>query len=328
MSIMQAVEIHEFGGPEVLVVRDVPRPVAKPGCALVKVAAAGVNFIDVYQRTGLYKNALPFVPGMEGAGVVEQLGEGVSEFAIGDRVAWCMATGAYAQYAVVPAKVMVKIPDAMADNQAAAALLQGLTAHYLVRSTFALKPGHTAVIHAAAGGVGLLLVQMAKALGATVIGTTSSEQKAALVREAGADFVVRYDLLDFVEAVKEITDGAGADVVYDSVGASTFSRSLQCLKPRGMLVSFGQSSGPIQPLSPLELAAHGSLYLTRPNLAHYMLSREETNWRAGELFESILALQLKVRVDSMYSLTEVAKAHEALESRRTAGKLLVVPGQA
>ncbi len=327
MSTMNAIEIHEFGGPEVLAVREVSRPSAEPGNALVKVEAAGVNFIDVYQRTGLYKNPLPFVPGMEGAGVVEEVGDGVEAFAAGDRVAWCMTTGAYAEYAKVPARVMLKIPDAISFDLAAAALLQGLTAHYLLRSTFELKAGQTALIHAAAGGVGLLLVQMAKSLGATVIATTSTEEKAALVRGAGADHVVLYSSQDFLDAVKEITAGAGVDVVYDSVGATTFSRSLKCLKPRGMMVTFGQSSGPIEPFSPLELAANGSLFLTRPNLAHYMRDRAETEWRAGELFASIAEGKLNVRVDSSYALAEAGKAQTALESRGTAGKLLIHPGQ-
>ncbi len=325
MNTMRAIEIHEFGGPEVLTVREVAKPSAKPGFAVVKVQAAGVNFIDVYQRTGLYKNPLPFVPGMEGAGVVESLGEGVEGFAAGDRVAWCMATGAYAEYAVVPAKVMVKIPDAMDSHLAAAALLQGLTAHYLVHSTFELKAGQTALIHAAAGGVGLLLVQMAKVLGATVIATTSTEEKAALVRAAGAHHVVLYSSQEFLGPVKDITGGAGVDVVYDSVGATTFSNSLKCLKPRGMMVTFGQSSGPIPPFSPLELAANGSLFLTRPNLAHYMRDRAETEWRAGELFASMLDGKLQVRVDSTYALADAGKAHTALESRGTAGKLLIHP---
>lgn len=327
MTTMKAIQIQDFGGPEVLAVRDLPRPAVEAGHVVVKTEAAGVNFIDVYQRTGLYKNPLPFVPGMEGAGVVEAVGEGVEGFAPGDRVAWCMTAGAYAEFTKVPARLLVKVPDAMSLEQAAAALLQGLTSHYLVRSTFPLAAGHTALIHAAAGGVGLLLVQMAKALGAVVIATTSTEEKAALAREAGADHVVLYNTTDFLEAVKEITGGAGVDVVYDSVGVTTFARGLKCLKPRGMMVSFGQSSGPVEPLSPLELAANGSLFLTRPNLAHYMRDRAETEWRARELFASIAEGKLHVRVDSTYSLADAAQAHRALESRATAGKLLIVPGR-
>jgi len=239
-----------------------------------------------------------------------------------------MTPGSYAEYAQVPARLLVKVSDALPLDVAAAALLQGLTAHYLVRSTFALKSGDTTLIHAAAGGVGLLLVQMAKAIGATVIATTSTKGKAALVREAGADHVVLYSTEDFEESARAITGGAGVDVVYDSVGATTFSRSLKCLKPRGMMVSFGQSSGSVEPFSPLELAANGSLFLTRPNLAHYMRNRAETEWRAGELFTSLEQGKLKVRIDSTYPLSEAGKAHRALESRGTAGKLLIHPSQA
>ncbi|MCW5965060.1 MAG: quinone oxidoreductase [Bryobacterales bacterium] len=327
MSTMNAIEIHEFGGANVLAVREIPKPSADSSHVLVKVEAAGVNFIDVYQRTGLYKNPLPFVPGMEGAGTVEAIGESVEGFAPGDRVAWCMTTGAYAEYAKVPTRVLVKVPDAISLDIAAAALLQGLTAHYLVRSSFELKAGHTALIHAAAGGVGLLLVQMAKALGAFVIATTSTEEKAALVREAGADHTILYSSQDFLEATRTLTGGTGVDVVYDSVGASTFTRSLRCLKPRGMMVTFGQSSGPIEPFSPLRLAEYGSLFLTRPNLAHYLRDRQETDWRAGELFASIEQGKLHVRVDSTYALSEAGKAQTALESRGTAGKLLIHPGR-
>lgn len=325
MTMMNAIQIHEFGGAETLALRQVPRPVADAGHVVIKVEAAGVNFIDVYQRTGLYKNELPFVPGMEGAGIVTEAGEGVEDFAPGDRVAWCMTAGGYAEYARVPARVLVKVPDSVSTKLAAAVLLQGLTAHYLVRSTYALQSGDTALIHAAAGGVGLLLVQMAKMLGATVIATTSTEEKAALVRGAGADHVVLYSAQDFQEAVKETTDGKGVDVVYDSVGATTFSRSLKCLKPRGMMVTFGQSSGPVEPFSPLELSANGSLFLTRPNLANYMRDRTETEWRAGELFQSLVEGHLRVRLDSEYALGDAAKAHLALESRATAGKLLLLP---
>lgn len=327
MPNMKAIEIHEFGAADVLALRDVPRPEAAPGHVVVKVHTSGVNFIDVYQRTGLYKNPLPYIPGMEGAGTIEAVGEGVDGFAAGDRVAWSMTPGSYAEYAKVPARVLAKVPEGISLDQAAAAFLQGLTAHYLVRSTFELKAGQTALVHAAAGGVGLLLVQMAKSIGATVIATTSTEEKAALVREAGADHVVLYSSQDFLAAAREITGGKGVDVVYDSVGASTFTNSLKSLKPRGMLVSFGQSSGPVAPLSPLELSANGSLYLTRPNLAQYIQTREEIEWRTGELFGSISSGKLKVRIDAAYPLAEAAAAHIALESRTTAGKLILHPGE-
>ena len=322
---MKAIQILLNGGPEVLLVREVEPKTPAEGEILIKVHATGVNFIDVYHRSGLYKNAVPFVPGVEGAGVVEALGAGVDRFAVGDRVAWCMQPGAYAEYATVPSRVVVKMPDDVSFDLAAAAMLQGLTAHYLVKSTCLLQAGQIALIHAAAGGVGLLLVQMAKALGATVIGTTSTEEKAALVRNAGADHVVLYTEEDFLPAVKRITNNGGVHVVYDSVGATTFSSGLKCLKPRGTMVSFGQSSGPVEPISPLELSANGSLYLTRPTLAHYMLDRAELDWRAGELFGMIESGALDVRIDSTFSLADAAAAHVALESRKTAGKVLLIP---
>ena len=322
---MKAIQIHLNGGSEVLTLDEVAPRVPGEGEITIRVHAAGVNFIDVYHRSGLYKNTLPFVPGVEGAGVVDALGEGVDGFAVGDRVAWCMSPGGYAEYATVPARVVVHLPDAVSFDLGAAVMLQGLTAHYLVKSTFALQPGQTALIHAAAGGVGLLLVQMAKALGATVIGTTSTEAKAELVRKAGADHVVRYTEEDFVAAVKRLTADKGVHVVYDSVGATTFDGSLKCLRPRGMMVSFGQSSGPVEPIAPLALSAGGSLYLTRPNLAHYMLDRAEVEWRTGELFAMLAAGKLDVRVDTRYPLAEAAKAHIALESRKTAGKLILIP---
>ncbi len=322
---MKAIQIHQNGGPEVLTLGEVAAREPGAGEVRIRVHAAGVNFIDVYHRSGLYQNALPFTPGVEGAGVIEALGEGVEGFAVGDRVAWCMSPGGYAESATIPARSVVKLPDAVSFDLGAAAMLQGLTAHYLVKSTFALQPGQTALVHAAAGGVGLLLVQMAKAIGAVVIGTTSTEAKAQLVRRAGADHVVRYTEEDFVAVVKERTGGKGADVVYDSVGATTFEGSLQSLRPRGMMVSFGQSSGPVQPIAPLVLSTNGSLYLTRPNLAHYMLDRAEVEWRTGELFGMIAGGKLDVRVDARYPLAQAAQAHIALESRKTAGKLILIP---
>jgi len=323
---MKAIEIQEFGGPEVLVLRDTVRPGVESGHVIVKVHTAGINFIDVYHRTGFYKNPLPLIPGMEGSGVIEEIGDGVEGFSVGDRVAWSMSPGAYAEYAKVPARVLSKVPNFIGLDQAAAVLLQGLTAHYLVRSTFELKPGQTAVVHAAAGGVGLLLVQMAKAIGATIIATTSTEEKASLVKAAGADHVLLYEGGDLAARVRECNGGSGVDVVYDSVGASTFASSLKSLKPRGMLVTFGQSSGPVTPLSPLELSGNGSLYLTRPNLAHYMQTREEVDWRSKELFDSVASGKLQVRIDSTYPLSEAAAAHAALESRATAGKLILRVG--
>jgi NADPH2:quinone reductase len=322
---MKAIQILRNGGPEVLTLDEVAPRVPGGGEIRIRVHAAGVNFIDVYHRSGLYKNTLPFVPGSEGAGVVDALGEGVDGFAVGDRVAWCMSPGGYAEYATVPARVVVHLPDAVSFDLGAAAMLQGLTAHYLSKSTFPLQSGQTALIHAAAGGVGLLLVQMAKAIGATVIGTTSTEAKAALVRNAGADHVVLYTEEDFVAAVKRLTADKGVHVVYDSVGATTFDGGLKCLRPRGMMVSFGQSSGPVEPIQPLVLSTSGSLYLTRPNLAHYMLDRSEVEWRTGELFAMLAEGRLDVRVDKRYPLAEAAQAHIALESRKTAGKLILIP---
>lgn len=322
---MKAIQIHQNGGPEVLTLGEVAPRAPGEGEVRIRVHAAGVNFIDVYHRSGLYKNALPFTPGVEGAGVVETVGAGVDGIAAGDRVAWCMSPGGYAEYATIPARSVVKLPDAVSFDLAAAAMLQGLTAHYLVKSTFPLQAGQTALVHAAAGGVGLLLVQMAKAIGATVIGTTSTEAKAQLARGAGADHMVLYTEEDFVTAVNRLTGGKGVDVAYDSVGATTFEGSLKCLRPRGMMVSFGQSSGPVEPIAPLALSTGGSLYLTRPNLAHYMLDRAEVEWRAGELFGMIAGGKLDVRVDTRYPLAEAAQAHIALESRKTAGKLILIP---
>jgi NADPH2:quinone reductase len=322
---MNAIQILLNGGPEVLMLNQVePRPPAA-GELQIRVHAAGVNFIDIYHRSGLYRNPMPFIPGVEGAGVVEAVGDDVEGFTTGDRVAWCMNPGGYAEYATVPARVVAKLPDSLSFETAAAAMLQGLTAHYLVKSTFPLQPGQTALVHAAAGGVGLLLVQMAKALGATVIGTTSTEAKAELVRGAGADHVVLYQETDFVDPVKQLTQGQGVHVVYDSVGAATFHSSLKCLRPRGMMVSFGNASGPVEPVTPLELASGGSLYLTRPNLAHYMQDRAEFEWRTGELFELLSTGALSVRIDSTYPLADASKAQVALASRTTAGKLLLLP---
>ncbi len=322
---MKAILVQQTGGPEQLRLSEVPQPAPGPGEALVKIAAAGVNFIDVYHRTGLYKVDPPFIPGMEGAGVVEAVGPQVTEVAPGDRVAWAMSRGSYADFAVVPAWMLVKLPPALDFQAAAAVMLQGMTAHYLTHSTFALKPGDSCLVHAAAGGVGLLLVQMAKMRGARVFGTVSNDQKAELCRQAGADLAIVYTRQDFLAEVRRATDGRGVDVVYDSVGAATWEKSLDCLRPRGMMVSFGNASGPVPPFQPLLLSQKGSIFLTRPTLMHYCATREELLWRAGDVLSWVRAGSLKVRIERSYPLAEAAEAHRALESRATAGKLLLLP---
>jgi NADPH2:quinone reductase len=322
---MKAIQVKETGGPEKMELVDLPQPVAGPGQALVKIAASGVNFIDVYFRAGLYKVELPATLGSEAAGTVESVGAGVTEFAPGDRVAYAMARGSYAEYAVVPAAQLVKIPAAIDFQTAAAAMLQGMTAHYLTHSTFALKSGDTCLVHAAAGGAGLLLVQMARRIGARVFGTVSTEAKAQLARQAGADEIIFYTQQDFEAEVRRLTGGRGVDVVYDSVGATTFAKSLGCLRPRGMLALFGQSSGPVAPFDPNILNAKGSLFLTRPSLAHHLATREELLWRAGDVLGWIASGELRIRVDRVYPLAEAAEAHRALEGRHTAGKLLLIP---
>jgi len=281
---MKAVRVHKCGGPEVLSYDDIPVPEPKTGEARVKIEAIGLNFIDVYQRIGLYPLPTPFTLGMEGAGVVDAVGEGVTEVKTGDRVAYAMVPGSYAEYAVVPAAKLAPLPSNVDAKTAAGLMLQGMTAHYLTRSTYPLKRGETALIHAAAGGVGLLLVQTAKIAGARVIGTVSTEAKAQLAKEAGAEEVILYTQADFLTEVKRLTDGRGVDVVYDSVGATTFDKSLDCLRPRGYLVLFGQSSGPVAPVNPGTLVSKGSLFLTRPSLAHYTLTRTELLERANDLF--------------------------------------------
>lgn len=320
---MRAIRVHQYGGPEAMVLVDVPTPQPGAGQTLVRVHTAGVNYIDVYFRTGAYKAEQPTALGNEGAGVVEAIGPGVTEVAVGDRVAYAMTRGSYAEYAVVPAAQLVKLPDGISFDQAAAAMLQGMTAHYLVRSTFPLKSGDTCLVHAAAGGAGLLIVQMAKALGARVLGTVSTEAKAQLARENGADETIRYTEQDFEQEVKRITAGRGVDVVYDSVGKTTFDKSLNCLRPRGMLVLFGQSSGAVPPFDPNTLNGKGSLYLTRPSLAHHVLTRDELLWRAGDVLGGVAKGILKLRIDHTFPLARVADAHRALESRATSGKLLI-----
>ena len=322
---MKAIRVEEYGGADKLLYREVERPAPKAGEALVRVEAVGVNYIDVYHRTGLYPLPLPFTPGSEAAGTVEDVGADVREIKVGDRVAYAMAPGAYAEYASVPAARLVKVPATLDAESAAAAMLQGMTAHYLVTSTYPLKRGETALIHAAAGGVGLLLVQMAKRIGARVFGTVSTEEKAALAREAGADEVFIYTEQDFQEETKRATGGAGVEVVYDSVGRTTYLKSLDSLAPRGMLALFGQSSGTVPPFDAALLAQKGSLFLTRPSLAHYTRTREELLWRAGEVLSWIGAGELKLRIEKRLPLAEAAEAHRQLEGRATTGKVLLLP---
>jgi NADPH2:quinone reductase len=321
----KAVRISRNGGPEVLELAEVDTRAPGAGELLVDVAAAGINYIDTYQRDGIYPVPLPFVPGLEGAGRVAAVGEGVTGFAEGDRVAWASAPGSYAEQAVVPAPVAVHVPDEVPDETAAAILLQGITAHYLVASTFEVEPGHTILVHAAAGGVGLLLTQLAKARGARVIGTVSTAEKERLAREAGADEVIRYTELDFAEETRRLTGGEGVDVVYDGVGRTTVDASLASLKVRGLLALFGASSGPVPPIDPQRLNSGGSLYLTRPTAAHYTRTREELEWRADELFAAVSSGKLVVRVGGRYPLAEAREAHEDLQGRRTTGKLLLLP---
>jgi len=325
---MKAIQVKETGGPEKMVLVDIPTPQPGPKEALVKVAASGVNFIDVYFRIGLYKADLPLTLGNEAAGVVEAVGAEVTDVKPGDRVAYAMSRGSYAEYTVVPAWQLVKVPDHVELKSAAAAMLQGMTAHYLTHSTFVLKAGQTCLVHAAAGGAGRLIVQMAKMLGARVLGTTSTEAKAALAREAGIDEVIFYTKQDFEAEVKRLTEGKGVDVVYDSVGAPTYMQGLNCLRPRGMMVLFGQSGGKVPPIDPTILNTKGSLFLTRPSLANYCANREELLWRAGDVLQWVASGKLKLAIDRIYPLSQAAQAHRDLESRATAGKLLLVPESA
>lgn len=322
---MKAILIHETGGAEQLRYEEAPVPEPGPDEVRVQVSAAGLNFIDVYHRMGLYPQALPFSPGLEFAGTVAAVGAEVSNFAVGDRVATAAGRGGYAEYAIAAAARLVHVPAGVELDQAAALMLQGMTAHYLAHSTFPLKPGDTALVHAAAGGVGLLLVQIAKKLGARVFGTVGSEEKAALARGAGADEVIFYRHENFTARVRELTGGRGVDVVYDSVGQSTFEGSLDALRPRGYMVLYGQSSGPVQPLNPQILNSKGSLFLTRPTLANYTATPAELAQRAGDLFGWLQDGSLRLRVDCRYPLAAAADAHRALEGRATAGKVLLVP---
>jgi NADPH2:quinone reductase len=322
---MKIIQISKTGGPEVMELVDAPVPTPGPKQALVKVAASGVNFIDVYFRIGLYKADLPFTPGNEASGTVEAVGSDVTEVQVGDRVAYAMHRGSYAEYTVVPSAQLVKLPDHVDFRQGAAAMLQGMTAHYLTHSSFPLKKGDTCLIHAAAGGAGRLAVQMAKMLGATVYGTAGTDEKAAIAKSAGADEVIVYTRQDFVAEVKKLTGGKGLDVVYDSVGESTFLKGLDLIRPRGMMVLFGQSSGAVSPFDPSILNQKGSLFLTRPSLAHHCLTREELLWRSGDVLGWIASGQLELRIDKTYALGDAPQAHRDLEGRKTAGKLLLEP---
>ena len=321
---MQAIRPSQTGGPEVLQLVEVPTPTPGPTEVLVQVAASGLNFIDVYHRTGLYPLPLPLSIGLEGAGTVEQVGSAVSDLKVGARVAWAAVPGSYATHVVAPAERLVPIPDDVATDAAAALLLQGMTAHYLMKTTFPLRPGHTALVHAAAGGVGLLLIQLAKRAAAQVIGTVSTEAKAALAKEAGADHVINYQVSDFAAEAKRLTGGRGVDVVYDSVGKVTFDGSLEALAPRGYLVLYGQSSGVVPSLDPARLAK-GSYFLTRPSLPHYTATRAEFLSRAGDLLQMVGAGQLRVRIDRTFPLAQAADAHRALTARQTTGKVLLIP---
>ena len=324
-ATMTAVRLHAPGGADALSVETIPVPRPDAGQALVRVEAAGVNFIDVYKRTGLYKVPLPSTLGEEGAGTVVALGDGVTDLAVGDRVAWAIVTGGYAEYAVVPAAKLVPLPDAASSAEGAAIMLQGLTAHYLATSTYPLQPGDRCLVHAGAGGVGLLLIQIAKRRGAWVAATVGSDEKAALARAAGADAVIVYTRDDFVSETRRLTGDRGVQVVYDSVGATTFDAGLGVLAPRGMMVLFGQSSGPVPPFDPQVLNQRGSLFLTRPTLGNYVATREELLVRARDLFEWLAAGELTVRVGAEFALADVREAHRALEGRRTTGKVLLVP---
>lgn len=322
---MKAIQIHETGGREVLKLAEVAIPTPGPGEVRVKVEYSGLNFIDIYQRLGQYKLALPFTPGLEAGGVVDAVGAGVTEVKVGDRVAYCMINGAYAEYALAPAAKLVPAPASLGLDVVTALMVQGMTAHYLAMSTFPLNASHTALIHAAAGGTGRLLVQVAKRTGARVIATAGTEEKAALARSAGADEVIIYTQTDFVSEVKRLTNGAGVDVVYDSVGQSTFAGGLDCLKPRGMMVLWGQASGPVGAFDPQILNQKGSLYLTRPSLGAYIATRNELLQRVNDLFAWVQAGELDVRIDRIFPLAEAAAAHAYIEGRQTQGKVLLKP---
>jgi len=324
---MRAIQIQKTGGPDALELRDVPEPQPGPGQALVRLEAIGVNFIDIYLREGRYPAQLPLIPGQEGAGVVEAVAPDVTAFKPGDRVAWMsMRTqGAYAEYAVVSVSELIAVPEKVTARQAAAAMLQGMTAHYLSHAGYVIHQGDTVLIHAGAGGVGLLLIQIAKRLGARVITTVSTEEKAELAREAGADETILYTREDFAERTRALTNGEGVPVVYDSVGKTTFDGSLKCLRPRGMLVLYGGSSGPVPPFDLMQLSARGSLYITRPTLRDYTITRAELETRAGDVLRWVADGSLRLRIEHDYPLAEAAQAHRDLEDRKTTGKVLLIP---
>jgi NADPH2:quinone reductase len=322
---MKAIQVSQTGGPEVLTLVDLPVPEPKSDEALVEIKAAGVNFIDVYFREGRYPTQLPFIEGQEAAGVVTKVGSEVTNLAVGDRVAYVGTLGSYAQYAAVPESRLIRVPKELDFNQAAPAMLQGMTAHYLLYSAYSLKRGESALIHAAAGGVGLLLVQMARRIGARVIGTAGSEEKASLARQAGADEVIIYTKDDFEAETRRITNGEGVHVVYDGVGKDTFDKDINVLRPRGYLVLFGASSGAVPPFDLIKLSQKGSLYITRPTLAHYTAARDELEWRANDVLQMIVRGDLKLRIHKTYPLAEAQQAHRDLEGRKTTGKLLLIP---
>jgi len=322
---MKAIQIQAAGGPEVLQLADLPIPQPGPGQVLIRIEATGVNFIEAYFRRGQYKTSFPFVPGSEAAGTVEELGSGVTGFVAGDLVASTSVIGSYAEYALVPAAQLVKVPPELSPEKAAAAMLQGMTAHYLAYSTFPLKAGDTALVHAGAGGVGLLLTQMASQIGARVITTVSTPAKAELSREAGASDVILYTSQDFEVEVKRLTGGRGVDVVYDSVGKTTFEKSLNCLRPRGMLALFGGSSGAVPPFDLIQLSTKGSLFVTRPTLWHYISTRAELEKRSGDVLGWAFSGKLKLRTEHIYALADAAQAHVDMESRKTTGKILLEP---
>ena len=322
---MKAIRVHTQGGPEVMKLEEIAEPTAGAGQAVVKIEAAGLNFVDVYFRSGMYKAPLPLTPGLEAAGTVTAVGPGVTDLKPGDRVAYTGVSGSYAQVNVCPADRLVKLPDKLTFRDGAAAMLQGMTAHYLTRSTYPLKKGDTALVHAAAGGMGLLLTQMAKMFGATVIGTVSTEEKAALAKQAGTDHVILYSKQDFEAEVKRITGGRGVDVVYDGVGATTFDKGLNCLRPRGVMALYGAASGPVGPLDLQRLNAGGSLFVTRPSLNHHIASREELLQRSGDVLGWIRDGKINLRVETTFPLEKAPDAHRALEGRQTTGKVLLIP---
>jgi NADPH2:quinone reductase len=322
-QMMRAILARQAGGPEVLELAETARPVPGPGQLLIKVAAAGVNFIDTYKRSGIYKVQYPFTPGSEASGTVEEVGEGVTGFSPGDRIATAEGIDCYAEFALVDEDKALPVPDGLDDFTAAALPLQGITAHYLINSSFRVEPGHNVLVHAGAGGVGLLMIQLLKAKGARVLTTVSTAEKEQLARAAGADHVLRYD--GFADKVRELTDGTGADVVYDGVGKDTFDGSLAALRVRGMLVLFGAASGPVPPVDPQRLNAGGSLYLTRPTIGHFLRDAQERRWRSDEIFAAAANGSLKVRIGARYSLAEAGRAHADLEQRRTTGKVILLP---